>query len=430
MALPRKMSALQKVLGASDLTLNTIELQPSTSSASTSYEEFDTILFNIPSYPKHMIDMSKSFLRFDLKVECAGGQKARVHDNLPIFQQLTCKTGGRLIEQIVDYQHLDRIFTYLEDINGKQTSGLYGNYFLGGSTIQPTNDTIADLQMAGRTYCKKFYSGLLNPMSDYYFPICLLNPADSGLQVEFLLSRKQDVLEKVTPTDTSFNDAEAKYIISNVKMQLAMVKLSDSVFNSYMSAVNSNKLTLPFTTFKRHATSLAGSDVVNCYIHENAKNLKRTFSVIKPHVSTIPSNNPPFRGGMKDGTFKVMRYGFSYSSKRYPAVNVEMTTDNQIALANLLAATNGLFKHTPLIAAVDGTGASAIEGEFMLVNDFQYCSDELINCGLNTASSTMPINIELNFDTTVNGFTLYTYVEQSQEMYIDGSGHMSLAKSG
>eukprot|EP00959_Pyramimonas_sp_CCMP1952_P129302 2703737-Pyramimonas_sp.AAC.1 len=67
MAIPRKLLAPNVPLGDDSFEKRVVDLYAASANSTQRYSSGDRLLFQIPNYQRSFLDMSKSFLKFDLK---------------------------------------------------------------------------------------------------------------------------------------------------------------------------------------------------------------------------------------------------------------------------------------------------------------------------------------------------------------------------
>ena len=436
MALPRKLLAPQLPLGDDSFEKRTVDLYAASANSQTSYTSGDRLLFQFPSYARSFIDFSKSFIKFDLTVDNGGTTaadgKARVYDSLPIFERMQVRVGAKNIEDVDSYSTLEKIMTQTTrtetERNGMEIFGDYNSEF--------TDEEVADLQSNTRTYIKKLYSGVLGN-SEYLFPIHRLN-SGSSLEIELTMASLMNTLMfAVDKTNTSLSN----YKISNVKFQVVLLKVSDSFFNKYNQLANNNELILPMTTYRRHVASTAfGQTEPVLFINDNAKNLKRTFTIFRQPrtilraastaagvtpavIVTQDKHEPRFLKGFKsDVGNQLLKYQFKYMSRNFPEVPAECRSgDGSVFIANLLTNIGvDMGGKLPHIAQTYSNGP-------IIVQDFTYSEDDFIN-GLNVNASGSPLILELKFGGVGVSTNVETFSESSMNLVLDQHGNASIVQ--
>lgn len=411
MAIPRKLLAPNVPLGDDSFEKRVVDLYAASANSQTKYSAGDHLLFQIPNYQRSFLDMSKSFIKFDLKVTTDDGV-VMVQAGLPIFERMQVRVGAKSIEDIDSYFTLEKIMNNLtKTAADKELMGdMYGDH-------SDTDTAIGGLQASTYTYLKKLYSGVLGN-EEYLFPIHRLNTGNS-LEIEFTLANNAIAMKKVSGLPAVYS-----YEISNVKFQLCLLKVSDAFFNKYNSLANSNELVLPMTTYRRHVANIAtGQTEPVIFVTDNSKNLKRTYTVFRQNPSAMGTTNQPnFLKGEVDVSNKLLRYQYKYMSRSFPESPSEVTSGNHnIFLANVLTnSKNSLSDRIPAIV-------STYETNFMLVQDYTYSDDEIIN-GLNINASGSPLILELKFSGAGVATTVETFTESSLDLVLDSNGNASIVQ--
>jgi hypothetical protein len=412
MAIPRKLLAPNMPLGDDSFEKRVVDLYPASANSATKYNSQTKILFQIPNYARSFIDFSKSFLKFDLKTTASSGH-CRVNDGLPIFERMQVRVGAKSIEDIDSYYSLEKIMeNIIKTKADKELSSMYGDY--SGTPL--SNIDVKDLQVAGETYIKRLYSGVLGN-EEYMFPIHRLNTGNA-LEIELTTSDvKIALMNTGAVVDPDFE-------ISNIKFQLCLLKVSDAFFNKYNSLANSNELVLPMTTYKRHLSNVGVGQVEPVvFVQDNAKNLKRTYTVFRTNPTSVGTTiQPVFLKGTGDAANKLLRYQYKYMSRQFPESPAETTGNHNVFLANLL--TNSKHSMTEKLPAI----VDSYDLNFVLVQSYEYSDDEIIN-GLNINASGSPLILELKFaGTAANPTLVETFSESSLDLVLDSSGNASIVQ--
>jgi hypothetical protein len=130
-----------------------------------------------------------------------------------------------------------------------------------------------------------------------------------------------------------------------------------------------------------------------------------------------------------DSTQYVTKYSFKYGSKYYPLAPVDLDVDSTIALENIVAGFE-LDEKMPFIAETikltNGSTVPRYEAlDFMLAQNFKTTSDNLIN-GLNAASTGSPVELNVQFKSTVSNVEITSFVESTSVLYISKGGQSAL----
>ena len=198
---------------------------------------------------------------------------------------------------------------------------------------------------------------------------------------------------------------------------------------------------------RSHHNQLHGQQSYNVRITDAAQNLENTYSIIhqpksiKTSVATNDTHNSDtnpynFFGGSKkivaseiDGRADhLTKYVFKYGTKFYPNAPCEMSGDKTLSLQSTITQ---LGLTNPYIATPEyGTNLMSNQYEardFVLVNSFKTTGDKVEN-GINTASTSAPIEIDLTFSQATSNKQLITFVEQANTLYIKNDGISSMVK--
>jgi hypothetical protein len=176
--------------------------------------------------------------------------------------------------------------------------------------------------------------------------------------------------------------------------------------------------------------------------------LENTYSIIhqpqsiKTSVSTNDTHNSDtnpynFFGGSKKienseiagRADHLTKYVFKYGTKFFPNSPVELDGRNkQLALQSAISQ---LGLRNPVASqplyGTNNMGTNWDTRDFVLVNSFKATGDKVEN-GLNTASTSAPIEIDLSFAQATQNKQLITFVEQANTLYIKNDGISSMVK--
>eukprot|EP00976_Prorocentrum_cordatum_P051189 1033635-Prorocentrum_minimum.AAC.2 len=403
MALPKKLLAPSLPLGDDSFEKRVVDLYAASANSQTTYTSV------------------VSQIR-ELKTTNGEAGTVRVCDNLPIFERMQIRVGAKSLEDIDSYYSLEKILTNTQKTREDRKLGAFmGDY--GGDVfdapVAGLDAGVSGIQAGGMTYIKRLHSGVLNN-NDYLFPIHRLNTGNA-LEVELTLAPKNIALMEVTPG----NHANAKFEISNVKFQLTLLKVSDAFFNKYNSLANSNELVLPMTTYKRHISNLAaGATEPVVFVNDNAKNLKRTYTVFRTNPTQMGTVHQPvfLKGANNDAANQLLAYQYRYMSRNFPENKVEARVNDQVMLfMNYLTNTQDDMTHgLPAIA-------STYSSNLVLAQSFTYSEDEMVN-GLNINASGSPLILEMKFNGNGVATNVETFSESTMDLVLDQHGNASIVQ--
>lgn len=415
MSVPRTLVPKRASMGDGAFTRNIIDVFPAAANSQTKYGPGDRLLIQFGNYPRSFIDWSRSFIKFDLKTTTADGAKScRVANGLPIFDRVVTRIGGKVIEDLESYAVLEKLMnnTY-KTLADKSDNLLLGEYGVA------SHATVTAAQKAKHAYIKQLYAGVCN--KEYLFPIHALN---SGNALEFEMTMAS-VAQCVIDTSA---DASPSYEISNVRVQLSLLRVSDDFFERFNAASAQSDLVLPMTLHRRHQHHISAGEVNPVlFINEPSKSLSKTMTVFrKPPTAvttTATSHQPLFVKSLADSE-KLLRYQMKYGSRSFPAAPLETAgNDHNVFLATALAALDidplgvgSLPAMAPLYTSADG---------FVVAASYEY--DPKIVSGLNTAASSLPLTLEMTFSANAASVVCETFTETFGELVIDGNGNINLS---
>lgn len=413
MSLPKKLLSKEYPLGDASFEARVVDVYSASANANTTYTHGDRILFSVPAFGRSFIDLSKTFMKFDADINCASG-KCRFNEGLPVFERVVIRCSGVTIEDISGYYSLEKVMDLLhskqEDFVGNMTGRYdYDNY---GNT---TDTTVADIQMNKTTYIKQLHTGVLG-VKDYFFPVHRLN--NSGLEIELTLSPTPVALKQVVAATT------VTWALSNVKLQVHLIKVSDEFFKRYNAAASNSELVLPITTYRRHVSNIpSGQTDSVIYVNDNTKNLKRSYTIFRNNPGSIGNTEEPaFLKGSGDVGNELIRYQYRYMSRSFPEAPVEVTAGvDTLFLANTLVNSgHELMGDKPVLA-------KTYADNFLVCQDFKYSDDMMIN-GLNLNATGSPLILEVRFNGTGVACLVETFTETSAEVVINDIGNVSIVQ--
>ena len=455
-ALPRKLIAPPRISGDDRVSCSKVELFPANASGATEFSPNanSRIVFNIPSYSQSFINPQRSYLSF--KITKSGGTPAnsRLADGLPWLDRFTCRVGSQVVEDIQDYNVLERAMNLMETTDEHKTraslQGDYGDIIrqMAGANIagathadlsaadglisDPANGVIAQ-QNAGKTYTKPLLSGVMGKGQEFYLPVGLFEGSGSfAIQLELYLAAANQVVKLVTGSSET-----PTYTLSNVRLHLEVVTLPQRAMNAFNGEIAAGGMvSLPFKTFrvhKQHISSTQASLDVN--ISEAAQDIQRVITCLRPTLGTQNYNTLghlsdrdafDLYGGTGNTTGKISKWQFRYGNKYYPSAAVENDGGSTPSMLASLSSTDMLLK-APKLLSTRFEGTPYYEyGAFVLQQGFKTSQDDIIN-GLNAAASGAPIQLFLTFNGNAGAdFALDSFVESGYVLNVKRGGHVSM----
>ena len=437
-AVPQQLLSLPKVSGLKGIETKIIKINPTNASSSTKFSTStnDRITFSIPAYKNGFFNPQRSFLQFHVKTYAATSVMA---NGIPVFNRMVLRTGnGVVIEDIQDYAVIQRILNNFEE-NDKKTAraNMIGDY-------RSTDMTVAQgLHFTGVTYVHELISGILGKGQQHYVPLGLFN-ASGGFAFEIELYLENNNIAAMSTTT-----GVATYELSNVNLQMEIVTLPSTVTDRLNSELSSdNKVSVPFSTFRLHTSSLAiGSESADVLISESAHDLETIYSVLRPQVVNnklsatsdiwYKDDNLSFLGGYGDArdaagdANSVKSYQFRYDTKMYPEARAEMAAnDSKQAMFNALHLLD-ISDKPVYCASVSGITSRWDENKtFMIVQNFKTSRDNFL-AGLNSSSSGAPIELSLNLrSASTAALRIQSFVKSNYTLNIMKGGQTTLLNGG
>ena len=212
--------------------------------------------------------------------------------------------------------------------------------------------------------------------------------------------------------------------------------------------IGTKQIAIPYKYVRSHHNQLNGQQSYNVRITDAAQNLENTYSIIhKPlAIQTSVSSTNEHNSNSEPTTFyggretwegdeiggaddDLTKYVFKYGTKFFPNAPVELDGRNK-TLA-LQSAISQLGLRNPVASqplyGTNNMGTNWDTRDFVLVNSFKATGDRVEN-GINTASTSAPIEIDLSFAQATQNKQLITFVEQANTLYIKNDGISSMVK--
>eukprot|EP00959_Pyramimonas_sp_CCMP1952_P055727 1164604-Pyramimonas_sp.AAC.1 len=179
------------------------------------------------------------------------------------------------------------------------------------------------------------------------------------------------------------------------------------------------------TTYKRHISNLAaGATEPVVFVNDNAKNLKRTYTVFRTNPTQMGTVHQPvfLKGANNDAANQLLAYQYRYMSRNFPENKVEARVNDQVMLfMNYLTNTQDDMTHgLPAIA-------STYSSNLVLAQSFTYSEDEMVN-GLNINASGSPLILEMKFNGNGVATNVETFSESTMDLVLDQHGNASIVQ--
>ena len=432
-ALPKGLISKEMVKGVKGVETVRNTLLPVTQ-APFAPDGNNRVIFEIPSLHNAFLTQ-RSYFTFTLKTN-ASSTKFYRGPCVPFSRMVVKAPNGQILEDLNDFHLLSKVkdvFKSKCDLEAEHatTKAPY--------TLQESMWDAEQTQFASGVPVVMFpQSGLLGQEQQYFIPVNqIASSAGYALHIELHLLPNEDFVFSTGATAPS-------YSITSMTYETELAQLSNELMRD---VIGSKQIAIPYKYVRSHHNQLHGQQSYNVRITDAAQNLENTYSIIhqpqsiKTSVATNDTHNSDtnpynFFGGSKkivaseiDGRADhLTKYVFKYGTKFYPNAPCEMSGDKTLSLQSTITQ---LGLTNPYIATPEyGTNLMSNQYEardFVLVNSFKTTGDKVEN-GINTASTSAPIEIDLTFSQATSNKQLITFVEQANCLYIKNDGISSMVK--
>ena len=403
---PSKMMAPPTQLMADSLKsiqLERVRLLPQ-QHASTTYSPsgLNRISWRIPAYANSMLDTSRSFLSFKVKLTGSGTLDATNNAVFQngiggIFERILIKnSAGLVIEDISNFNVLQKILTLVsQEEEYRIDEGVYGSTEAGaavGALLVPS--------AAGVVYTFKFNTGILSADLSAYLPVFMMDSNGGyACDLECFLTPANTVLRQ----NGSIN-ADVSYEITEPVYNLALLRMSSELCSKYneISCDPNSAIEIPFVTYKCHTQTLQSQTNI-VHISETATNLKRIWGVYLDQSQTKTGNVLPFRGSVKEANgLRLTKYNWRVGTTYLMNEPVQETINNNTSLQYVKDSIFSMKKPLIISKANSNQTATLFEDDekFFTVGNFEYSSESMNPAVIGGISSTNPIQSETTFDST------------------------------
>jgi len=448
-AIPKGLVSREMLSQMNGIKCSRTNILPANSSGDFTYSANgnNRIIFQIPSFENSFINGKRSYIRFKLNA-LSNGADALVTPHAPVFRRILLKNArGQVLEDCDSYDVLCRIMANL-----KTKTALESKKVTQKETRVEPELVAFD---GGRNVIHELHSGILGHHQEFLIPVSAM-AATSGyaFQLELWLNDASKVVP-MSKTATVSNT----YSLTDVSYDVELVEVSPEIMSDINSELNQgSQIPIPYKSWRHHVSHIASGSDYKANISESAQNVQAIYTVMRPQaqgssvlgtVSDVEKyiiNDPyKFIGGRKvlasgaantltatDSTQYVTKYSFKYGSKYYPLAPCDLDVDSTIALENIVAGFE-LDEKMPFIAETikltDGSTVPRYEAlDFMLAQNFKTTNDNLIN-GLNAASTGSPVELNVQFKSTVSNVEITSFVESTSVLYISKGGQSALVSN-
>jgi hypothetical protein len=372
--------------------------------ASTTYSPsgLNRISWRLPAYANSMLDTSRSFLSFKVKLTGSGTLDANNNATFQngiggIFERILIKnSAGLVIEDISNFNVLQKVLTLVStEEQYKIDEGIYGTSEAGaavGALMIPSAD--------GIVYNYRFNTGVLSSDLSAYLPLFMMDSNGGfSLDVEIFLTPANSCMK----ANGTIN-ADVSYVITEPVYNLALLRMDSALCSKYneISCDPNSSIEIPFVTYKTHTQTLQSQTNI-VHISETATNLKRIWSVYLDQSQTKAGNVLPFRGSVRESNgLRLTKYNYRVGTTYLFNEPVQETTNNNTSLQYVKDSIFAMKK--PLIIAKSNSDQTATlyedDNKFVTVANFEYSSESMNPAVIGGISSTNPIQSETTFDST------------------------------
>lgn len=434
MAIPSGLFSLPKPQEIPGISNKQVEILAANSSSGTPYKKNDRIVFMIPAMKNAWLNPQRSFLSF--AGSCANKTTTEITDNsltaffkdgVPVFDRMTIKSGGVLVEDLRNMNEMAKLMRNFESVSSvKAKEALIGDYRLTNEANDTTTKTALTLarkikgnDVTGEYFMHQILSGVIGKAQKHYIPIGMFNSTGSpALEVEFYLTNYDaQVLDSIT--------ASEEFQIKDVKLQLEIVDLDESIMQRLnQSLAQDSQIAIPFQTYREYRNYLTASPDHDITISENCKNLNKIFTIFRKTDNLTTTNYLKFAGGSDDAANGILEYHFRFGSQYYPLVQ---SKGGKKALLNALSGMD-LLNGSPMISRITNVGGvpyNSATGDFCIVQNFKTSSDDVLNA-LDTSHTGAPIDLRIKKVADGQTLEVLSFVEMEKTLVIGMHGRVSV----
>lgn len=403
---PSKMMAPSTKIMADSLKsiqLERVRLLPQ-QHASTTYSPsgLNRISWRLPAYANSMLDASRSFLSFKVKLTGSGtldaNNNAVFQNNIGgVFERIVIKnSAGLVIEDISNFNVLQKVLTLVsQEEDYRIDEGVYGTSEAGanvGALMVPSAE--------GIVYTFKFNTGVLSSSLSAYLPVFMMDSNGGyALDIEIFLTPGNSCMK----ANGTIN-ADVSYEISEPVYNLALLRMSSELCSKYneISCDPNSAIEIPFVTYKTHTQTLQSQNNI-VHISETATNLKRIWGVYLDQSQTKAGNVLPFRGSVKEANgLRLTKFNWRVGTTYLMNEPVQETINNNVSLQLVKDSIFAMKKPLMISKANANQTATLFEDDekFFTVANFEYSSESMDPTVIGGISSTNPIQSETTFDST------------------------------
>jgi hypothetical protein len=421
-AIPTKMIPSVLSIGVDSLkslTPERIHLKPVNQAISYTKAGINKITFRIPAYSNSFLDVSKSFLTYNLSYNSSTAISltdncAPVNTGNFITRVVVRTSAGLVVDDISNYDILNQMNQCMLP-TCKTINSIEGR--LAGSMdkgVHSPEYTVAKVfRNAGIEFRHHIQAGLFSSHTEKLLPIGMMDGGSGfAFEIDLYLADDTAVMKETGSVNAPF------YQVRDVIFHLETIRADESLCQKFnqIACSQDKEILIPFTTMHAHQSYLQAKGQNIIRIHESATNLKRIFSVYLDNTDiTKPISEEAYKflGGSADPAKKVLRYNVRVGSKWLYNDYVETTAEAVMHLKNSLG-----MQNTPLVLETANSGfvTYADVSKMIHVVDFGYTNEKF----LDGISSNTPIEIYVDMSSiySLNTTVMHSFTELNYNLSI------------
>jgi len=421
-AIPTKMIPSAMTIGVDSLkalTPERIHLKPVNQALSYTKSGINKITFRIPAYSNSFLDVSKSFLTYNLSYDSVTAISltdncAPVNTGNFISRVVVRTSAGLVVDDINDYNILNQMNQAMLP-TCKTINAIEGRLAASMDTgvHSPAYVVAKAFRGTGIEFRHHIQAGLFSSHTEKLLPIGMMDGGSGfAFEIDLYLADDPAVMKELGTVNAPF------YQVRDVIFHLETIRADESLCQKFnqIACDGDKEILIPYTTMHAHQSYLQsrGQNIVR--IHESATNLKRIFSVYLANndvTKSISEEAYKFLGGSLDPAKKVLRYNVRVGSKWLYNDYVEGTAEAVMHLKNSLG-----MQNTPLVLETANSGfiTYADVSKMIHVVDFGYTNEKF----LDGISSNTPIEfyIDMSLVYSLNTTVMHSFTELNYNLSI------------
>jgi len=421
-AIPTKMIPSAMTIGVDSLkalTPERIHLKPVNQATFYTKAGINKITFRIPAYSNSFLDVSKSFLTYNLSYDSVTAISltdncAPINTGNFINRVVVRTSAGLVIDDINDYHILNQMNQAMLP-TCKTINAIEGRLAASMDTgvHSPAYAVAKAFRGTGIEFRHHIQAGLFSKNTENLLAIGAMDGGSGfAFEIDLYLAEDSAVMKELGTVNSPF------YQVRDVIFHLETIRADDSLCQKFnqIACDGDKEILIPFTTMHAHQSYLQarGQNIIR--IHESATNLKRIFSVYLANndvTASVSETAYKFLGGSADPAKKVLRYNVRVGSKWLYNDYVEGTAEAVMHLKNSLG-----MQNTPLVLETANSGfvTYADVSKMIHVVDFGYTNEKF----LDGISSNTPIEIYVDMSSiySLNTTVMHSFTELNYNLSI------------